>query len=68
MNQSIFLRQFIACIESCMLGNTVPGPLEEPLKLLYWLKSFKTFKLAEKPLKTIIWVRKPFSFILFNEL
>ena len=34
------------------------GPLGEPLKTLILLKSFKTFYLAEKPIKTFILMRR----------
>ena len=41
------------------------GPLVEPLKpleTLFWLESFKTFYLAEKPLITFTLIYKPLIF------
>ena len=42
------------------------GPLGEPLKPLILLKSFKTFNLAEKPVKTCILMRNLYIWQLVN--
>ena len=45
--------------------DNVTGPLGEPVKPIFCMKSFKTYNLSRKPIKTFILMKKPLYFGIF---